>query len=1206
MSKKQIHKSDKNHVYDIPDTYIGSAKKNNIKELILIEHENKYKLVEKTMDTPNGVKRLFLEILSNAADNCDASRRSNPPVKPGKIEIVMNNNEISIKNYGLHISLKKKKIIKEGEDTILIDSNSDEDNIIYEPEYIFGKLRTGSNFNENEIRMGCGRNGYGSKLTNIFSKKFEVIVKDPIENKIFKGIWKDNMFKNDESKKPDCIIEDEVKKISKGSTEIKWILDFERFNIDGYSDLDIALFKRYAVDFSLSCKLIISFNGINLDYRDINDYSTLLWEEEELKKNILKYSWNPMIPSEFKNLKNSELKKKIIKAEESRHIPELEILIIDTPDNGKIISYANGMMTDEGGTHTDKVVDKVYKYIDKDINKNKGKDDKKITKKHIKSHLSFIIVARLPNVQFGGQTKNKLTHPKVDLDFEDKELSKIKQWDIITRLKKEIEAMNFKDLKKDSGKKHVFIEKYQSANKAGTKESSKCKLYLVEGLSASKYPERRLIQMPGGKNYNGLLPLGGKLMNVSKNEDKKYYNNKHLNNIKDALGLKDGIDYSDIKLLKRDLKYGMVIITCDADIDGYHILCLILNFFRLKFPSILKLNMISYLKTPLVKVFKNKKITERFLNEKDFVNWLDKKHNNKLPKGYKAQYFKGLGSSKPSDIEDDINFAETLICFYDDNCRDVFDLAFQGKEKEKTDLRKKWIDAKLNFDNIEYVNLDDFLKSQDCLKDENLKLVKSQKITNILNTKLVEYNRGTFMRSIPSIFDFFKESQRKVLESALRIFNYKPFSKELVSAQFIGMACVETKYHHGSTSLEMAHIKMSQDHTGSNNLGYFHKGGEFGSRSDLGDGAASPRYTRTTLSSWIPYVYEKENIELIQKRKVDDEYAESFWIPGVIPVGIVNGVNGIATGWSTTTASHNPIDVINWFKQKCNNIQPEPIQPWYNGYTGKIILVEKDKDIIYNPFNENDIPKITEHNNTILKNNKGKITMISMGNLNFIDNKNGNMIYEIDELPVGQSFNNYRDFLSKNKSQKINIHNFEDHSTADKPKFIIEWNGKNRPNHKDLKLIKKTGLSNITFIDHHANIKHYSSIQEVMEIYYTNMIEHYDLYNKHRIKIEETYIKNITEKNKFIESVINGDIIIIKGDEDNIFKKMDELKIPHKYYDETKSREFSKQNIEKYKNEINNSKIKIQKYKQMKPQDIWLNKLNILEQKIEEYFKNKK
>ena len=82
--------------------------------------------------------------------------------------------------------------------------------------------------------------------------------------------------------------------------------------------------------------------------------------------------------------------------------------------------------------------------------------------------------------------------------------------------------------------------------------------------------------------------------------------------------------------------------------------------------------------------------------------------------------------------------------------------------------------------------------------------------------------------------------------------------------------------------------------------------------------------------------------------RMDDETCEPFWLPAVVPMGIINGMIGIATGYSTQTPAHNPEDVINWLINKCKGNEPDPIIPWYNGFKGKLQIISKKKDVDFN------------------------------------------------------------------------------------------------------------------------------------------------------------------------------------------------------------------------------------------------------------------
>ncbi len=143
------------HIYARPDTEIGGVKR--YKRKVFVYDGKKYKYVN--VDFPDCLERFCLEIISNAGDNADKSRRCGIPA--GKLYFTMELDEngkyrtITIKNEGLPIPLDPHAV-------------SDEKDIVYVPERIFNRLKTGSNFDLETENMGIGRNGQGAKLVIIF------------------------------------------------------------------------------------------------------------------------------------------------------------------------------------------------------------------------------------------------------------------------------------------------------------------------------------------------------------------------------------------------------------------------------------------------------------------------------------------------------------------------------------------------------------------------------------------------------------------------------------------------------------------------------------------------------------------------------------------------------------------------------------------------------------------------------------------------------------------------------------------------------------------------------------------------------------------------------------------------------------------------------------------------------------------------------
>ena len=1219
--------TDIEHVYRRPDTYIGSD--NCLPKEELIYNFELNKIVKSEIDLPEGIKRLYLEILSNAGDNCDVSRRAG--LDPQKIEVYMDKNQIKIKNYGLHIPVKKICLEKTQGGSNVIDYSPEKgDDYYWLPEFIFGHFRTSNNYEKQKKNMGhvAGRNGYGAKLTNIFSEVYSVSVCDPDEGKIFKGTWKDNMFKDSDNKKPHVEVRDG--KFKDGWVEISYILDFKRFKLEEYREKDIQMFAKIALDFSFTCKIKIIFNDKVLDFRNIKDYAKLYWDEEivDSKNTLITYKWEKEADKNLVNASAKVKEKKIIDAKNPDDIPELEILVLDTPDNGKCVSYVNGLITVDGGVHVDAVQTPIFNYLIKLLSEGKKKKDKKlsISSKNIRPHLSFIVNARLADPAYNSQSKTKLTSPNISFKFKDNELKKFNDWEVINRLYAEMDAIAYKNASNSDGKKkkHIEMDKGEDAGDAGTKNSSKCTLYLVEGNSAANYPQKRICMLKGGKKFNGYMPLKGKFLNVTKASTLKYSENKVITSIKQIIGLREGLDYT-LDHNVETLRYGFIILTVDADDDGMHIMAHLLNFFREKFPGLLKRNMIGYLRTPIVKVIKNNKIIHRFFNQKTFDVW---SKNEKNKNGLTTRYYKGLGTSNDRDIEDDLTHAPTIICFHDEECIKNFNVAFHEDNAEQ---RKKWIEKWRDVsqvDDIVSVNVSDITNGKE--------LVDAQDISQFLNRELVSYSVASLFRAIPSEYDHLKESQRKALYSALVYFNYDPKKgKSIKTGRFANKAADMSHYHHGEKSLTDTIIKMAQDFTGSNNFGYFKKDGQFGTRADGGENAADARYSETHLTWWIPFVYQKESIELVEKRKVDDEEAEPLWLPGVIPMGIVNGTNGIATAFSTSTPSHNPLDVIKWYKKRCLGEETKPIVPWFDGYEGKMEIVDRTKgektliteEILPTDINtekplssptrrardiEDDDQGVDRENLAIFKHAKdSKYTLRTYGKYEVTKfHKNDGPVITITELPIKTWIGRYRKWIESELHKKGGdrlIFDMVDNSTTEKPYFEIHWNSRVKEfNYSTLHLIRNFGISNITLIDHYGFPTKYESIEDVMEKYYVNMIKHYEYVRTRRIDCENEKVQTLSNKIKFIAAVLKKDIVLLRAKEEEIKQKMKDLKIPFDIYDKSKSRDFSQESIDKYQKMIEEAKERLSLAEKTSSQQIWLGKLEILEKEFRKRYKKKK
>jgi DNA topoisomerase-2 len=198
------------HILLRPDTYIGSVETQ--KDKLWVFDRETQKLVFKEISYVPGLYKIFDEILVNAADNFQRDKS----MTYLKVTIDQEKNEISVKNDGKGIQ-------------VVIHKEHD----CYVPELIFGHLLTSSNYDDNEKKVVGGRNGFGAKLTNIFSKKFIVETSEKTSGKYFKQIYKNNMSSK-------C--SPEIKKCEKEDfTCITFEPDLEKFKMNKLDDDIVSL-----------------------------------------------------------------------------------------------------------------------------------------------------------------------------------------------------------------------------------------------------------------------------------------------------------------------------------------------------------------------------------------------------------------------------------------------------------------------------------------------------------------------------------------------------------------------------------------------------------------------------------------------------------------------------------------------------------------------------------------------------------------------------------------------------------------------------------------------------------------------------------------------------------------------------------------------------------------------------------------------------
>jgi len=540
---KYKHLSQRDQILLRPSQHVGSTK-TTTKELWVASGT---KIEEKNVKYNPALVHIFYEVLSNAQDNYYRSKGTDTPLK--KIEVTVTDSEVTVWNDGLWIPVKIHQWGKD-EDLPIIDGKPED---LYEPEIIFGMLNSSSNYDDSgDGRQGAGLHGVGVKLTNIFSKKFEIECFDPESGQKFVQEYTDGMSKKSQPK---------ITKLKKttGWTQVKYTADFERFEVTGYNKTFFSIVKKMCIDCAMNTGAKIIFNGETIPVKSLKDYAMYYLGSEESRSDSEAGEGTEGDPKKVQILELNSDDSSVILVEKSTRESAI-----------KQVSFVNGIVTSKGGIHVDTWVKAIFKPLFDKIKKKytkKGSTPLKLTQKNLQDYFMIFVKCNLKNPEFDGQTKNVLNNPEPTVNVPDSKINGLMKWDFIHDVEETIRIQGMKELKKTDGKKTASvsgIDNADDANLAGGKESLKCTLFIVEGLSAKSFCVKGISALENGRNYYGILPVKGKVLNVRGASAVQINANKEITNIKRILGLQHSLDYSDDKNMNT-LRYGSVRILTDAD-----------------------------------------------------------------------------------------------------------------------------------------------------------------------------------------------------------------------------------------------------------------------------------------------------------------------------------------------------------------------------------------------------------------------------------------------------------------------------------------------------------------------------------------------------------------------------------------------------------------------------------------------------------------
>lgn len=799
-------------------------------------------------------------------------------------------------------------------------------------------------------------------------------------------------------------------------------------------------------------------------------------------------------------------------------VPTKEILIIKTnkaeiaitPSNGEYqaISFANGVHTSNGGTHVDAWSEAIFRPIVNKFNKPKKPQ---INIKDVKQFFRIFVVVSVAKPTFDSQDKSRLESPAVVASVKSSHIATIMKWSVVDKIEDIVRSKEMSVLKKTERKRTGFtkIEGLDPANNEGTKYSNDCTLILCEGLSAKTYAVQGIdvgVFGKEGRDWFGIYPLRGKVLNVRNNKATTIAKNAVVSDLIKIMGLKYGVDYTIDKNFKT-LRYGKIMILTDSDSDGIHISGLIQNLLHNLFPTLLyrKDAFVVSMYTPIVRVYLSGKKSLLFYDEDEYHRYVSK-YTKKFPnKLIKKKYYKGLGTSNEEDIMETFG-VKMLRLHGDENLTDNMNKIFH---KNHADARKDWLSD---------YNIESGL-SWSGHKEEELDMY----ISDFLNTEVIKFSISDCKRSIPNVIDGLKESHRKVLFSCFKR-NLRHSGKTLKVAQLAGYVAEHSGYHHGEQNMFETITKMAHEFPGSNNIPLLYRDGQFGSRLQGGKDAANARYIFTKLDRLTRMLFNEKDDPLLDPVEDDGDIVEPKQYVPILPMILVNGCTaGIGTGWSCSVPCYNPLDIITSIKTWLDkdgkvltydgdmaiSLLPE-MKPWYRGFTGTI---EKDQDNRYKTVG------------CIEEDKKKKV---------------------VTELPIGLWTDKFKDILESYVEDK-QIHKVKNYSNPKTVKFVIEESKDGFIcNENTLKLHSYLYTSNMVMFDEDGKLRKFKNTDEILDYFCTVRFKYYVKRKKYIINNYEYELKYLSNKKRFLEEVMSGDLSLYEGtssrDEDDIVQDLEDRK----------------------------------------------------------------
>ena len=561
-----------------------------------------------------GLHHLVYEVVDNSIDealagHCDAISVT-----------ITKENGIRVKDNGRGIPVDMHK--KEGVSAL---------------EVVMTKIGAGGKFDKDSYKVSGGLHGVGVSCVNALSIYLKATVYRDGK------IWEQEYSKGKKTKEVE-----EVGNTTDRGTQVEFSPDKEIFDDIVYSYDTLSARMRELAYLNKGITIVLTDERENSEDGDFK--SETFFSERGLSEFV-----------EFLDGTRERLIEKVVAIEgEKDNIPVEVAMIYNTSYSENIHSYVNNINTHEGGTHLTGfrrgLTNTLKKYAE-----NSGMLDKlkfEIAGDDFREGLTAIVSVKVAEPQFEGQTKTKLGNREVSAPVSQAVSEMLANYleENPADAKKIIEKVILAATARHAARKaREMVQRKNPMGGAGlpgkladcaSKDPAKCELFLVEGDSAGGTAKQGR-----DREFQAIMPLRGKILNVEKAMVHKIFENEEIKNIYTALGVRVGTEEDSKALNLEKLRYHKAVIMCDADVDGSHIQTLILTFFFRYMREMIE-NGYIYIATPPLYLVRKGKQAKYAWDDKERDGFIDEMKGSGSESSVHVQRYKGLGEMNAEQLWD--------------------------------------------------------------------------------------------------------------------------------------------------------------------------------------------------------------------------------------------------------------------------------------------------------------------------------------------------------------------------------------------------------------------------------------------------------------------------------------------------------------------------------------------------------------------------